>query len=178
MLSFNGIIFMESFERPYKNVSHVKALLLFFFRPKAFAKFAAEHDIAWVLSDSPDLLAKYQKGEYKPCVKEYEESSGRSAALIRGSLRNAALVVLIAAVVGVVAGVVLKNRFGPLGIFVSNLLQAVAIGIILWATLWQLTRDVQTFGGRSLLERLHSWIFNSLYTVGTFILLVVYGWQA
>ena len=169
---------MEAFERPYKQVSRVKALLLFFFRPKAFVEFAAEHDIAWLLSDSPDIRASYLRGEYKPNVVEHCTNAKQRSKGLRRSLLHAALVVLVAALLGLVAGLLLQRQVGTLATFASNLLQATAVGVILWATLWQLTRDLQSFGGNSLPERVHSWIFNSLYTIGTFILFVVYGWQA
>ncbi|HEY9268198.1 MAG TPA: hypothetical protein VIO39_01945 [Methylotenera sp.] len=169
---------MESFEQPYKKVSRFKALLLFFFSPKHFKKYAAKHDMAWILSTSPDLLAKYQNGEYQLNTEEYEDNAKKRASLLRASLFQSGLVVLLAAIFGVLAGVLFQNKIGPLDTFFSNILQAISVGIILWATLWQLTRDVQSYGGKSLPERVHGWIFNSLYTTGTFILFVVYGWQA
>ncbi len=169
---------MEAFERPYKQVSRVKALLLFFFRPKVFVELAAEHDIAWQLCVSPDIRAAYLRGEYKPNVAEQHANAKQRSEGLRRSLLDAAMVVLVSAVLGLVSGLLLQRQVGTLAAFASNLLQAVAVAVILWATLWQLTRDLQSFGGNSLPERVHSWIFNSLYTIGTFILFVVYGWQA
>jgi hypothetical protein len=169
---------MESFERPYKRVSRVKALALFFFCPRKFVEVSAEHDIAWILSTESDIRASYLRGEYKPNVEEHRANAQHRSVGLRRSLFHAGLVVLSAAVVGLLAGLLVQRLVGPLGSFASNLLQALAVGVILWATLWQLTRDLQSFGGSSLPERLHSWVFNSLYTVGTFVLFVVYGWQA
>ncbi|ABK99595.1 hypothetical protein [Pelobacter propionicus] len=168
---------METFERPYKQVSRVKALLLFFFRPKAFVEFAAEHDIAWLLCDSPEIRADYLRGEYKPNVAQHHDDAKQRAEALRRSLLHAAMVVLVTALLGLVTGLLLQRQVGMLATFASNILQAVAVGIILWATLWQLTRDLQSFGGNSLPERVHSWIFNALYIIGTFILFIVYGWQ-
>lgn len=169
---------MEEFERPYKKVSRVKALLLFFFRHKAFVAFAAEHDVAWMLSvSSPDTRASYLRGEYKPNVEEHRTNAAQRSEGLRRSLLHAALVVLISAVLGLLGGMLLQRQFGALPGIASNVLQAIAVGVILWATLWQLTRELQSFGGGSLPERVHGWIFNSLYTLGTFILFVVYGWQ-
>lgn len=169
---------MEAFERPYKQVSRVKAMLLFFFRPAKFVEYAAEHDIAWVLSTAPDIRASYLRGDYKANVDEHLANARQRYTGLRASLLRAALVVLSAAAVGVLVGLLLQRLAGGLGSFASNVLQALAVGIILWATLWQLTRDLQSFGGGSLPERVHNWLFNSLYTAGTFVLFVVYAWQA
>lgn len=168
---------MEEFERPYKKVSRFKALLFFFFRPKAFVAFAAEHDIAWLLSVSPDIRANYLRGEYKPNVEEHRANATQRSEGLRRSLLHAALVVLVSALLGLLGGLLLQRQFGVLPVTASNVLQAIAVGVILWATLWQLTRELQSFGGGSLPERVHGWIFNLLYTLGTFILFVVYGWQ-
>ncbi|MBX3627992.1 MAG: hypothetical protein KF892_23485 [Rhizobacter sp.] len=169
---------MEDFERPYKQVSRVKALLLFFLRPKAFIELAVEHDIAWQLSESQDIRASYLRGQYKPNLEEYQANAEHRSKGLRRSLFHAAFVVVASGVLGLLIGLLLQQRTGVLAALPSNLLQAIAVAIILWATLWQLTRGLQSFGGSSLPERVHSWIFSSLYTVGTFILFVVYGWQA
>lgn len=79
---------------------------------------------------------------------------------------------------GLIVGFLCRHLAGVLGSFASSTLQAVAVAIILWATLWQLTRDLQSLGGDSLSERVHRWVFNSLYTLGTFVLFVVYAWQS
>lgn len=169
---------MEAFERPYKQVSRIKALALFFFRPRRFVELAVEHDVAWVLSTESDIRASYLRGEHKPNVEEYRANAEQRSSGLRRSLFHAAFVVLGASVVGVVVGLLAQRMLGSLGSFASNLLQALAVGVILWATLWQLTRELQSFGGGSLPERVHGWVFNSLYTVGTFVLFVVYAWQA
>ncbi|MDP2264901.1 MAG: hypothetical protein Q8K24_17295 [Hydrogenophaga sp.] len=169
---------MESFEVPYKKPRRIRALLLFFFRPKAFVDMSAEHDVAWLLSDSPDIRASYLKGEYEPRVSDHRANADARSTGLRQSLLHSELVVLVSSVVGLIAGATLRSSFGDLGARASNVWQAIAVGIILWVTLWQLTKDLQSFGGKSLPERVHGWIFNSLYIAGTAILFVVYGWQA
>lgn len=139
---------------------------------------AEKHDAAWVLSTSGDLREKYVRGEYRPNSDELRALADKRLQALRRSLLAAAVVVGGAAVLGVVAGLLLQVCCGPLAAFASNIWQAIAVGVILWATLWQLSRGLQSFGGESLPERVHGWIFNSLYTLGTFILFVVYGWQA
>lgn len=169
---------MEAFERPYKQVSRIRALALFFLRPRKFVEFSAEHDIAWTLSTESDLRARYLRGEYKPNTDEHLDTAQQRSTALRRSLFHAGFVVLSAAVVGLVVGLIAQRLLGSLGSFASNVLQAFAVGIILWATLWQLTRDLQSFGGNSLPERVHGWVFNALYTLGTIVLFVVYAWQA
>jgi hypothetical protein len=169
---------MEDFERPYKQVSRVKALALFVFRPRAFLEMASKHDIAWLLSDSPDIRASYVRGESKPNEAEMRSNAAHRTAGLRRSLLSSGLVVACSAIIAVVVGFLLRKNFGALSNFMSNFIQAVAVGVILWATLWQLTRDLQSFGGNSLPERVHSWVFSCLYTLGTFLFFVVYTWQA
>lgn len=169
---------MEDFERPYKQVSRVKAVALFTFRPRAFLHMATEHDIAWVLSVSPDLMARYRRGEYKPDEAEVRENAHKRTQALRRSLLNTGLAVALSAVCALLAGFILRTSFGALSSLISSLLQGVGAGVILWVTLWQLSRDFQTVGGNSLTERVHSWVFNSLYTVGTFLFFVAYTWQA
>jgi len=169
---------MEEFERPYRQVSRLKALAFFMFRPRAFMEMAARHDVAWVLSDSQDLREKYLRGEYAPNVDEHYANAQHRSSGLRRSLFRAAGVVFGSVVVGVLAGVVLHRLFGTLNNSWGSILQALGAAILLWATLWQLSRDLQSFGGNSLPERVHTWVFSSLYTLGTVLFFVVYGWQA
>ena len=168
---------MEEFEKPYKKVSKAKALILFLLRPRAFKDLATSHDVAWVLSDSPDIKARYLKDEYKPDIEETRKNAEHRTDLLRKSLLCSGLIVACSALVSLGCGVLLHRFIGSIPNWLSSLTQGVGAGVILWATLWQLTRDMQTCGGKSLPERVHSWLFSSLYMIGTFLFFVVYTWQ-
>ena len=169
---------MEDFERPYREVSKVKALTLFLFRPRAFLDYSTAHDVSWVITKSPDIRASYVKGEYKPDVEHTRANAQLRAHGLRRSLFSAGLIVGSTAVVAGIAGFACRAMFGALPNWLSGLAQAIAAALILWATLWELTRDLQSYGGDSLSERVHSWLFRSLYTVGTFVFFWVWAWQS
>jgi hypothetical protein len=169
---------MEDFERPYLKVSRLKAVFLFLFHRRAFLDMAAEHDVAWVISKSPDIRKSYLAGDYTPNREDVRAQASDRADGLRKSLFQAMLIVGVSAIAAIPVGLAARSYIGELGRITGNALQAVAAGIILWATLWQLTRELQSFGGHSLPERVHSWLFNGLYTLGTFLFFVVYAWQA
>lgn len=152
---------MEDFERPYKNVSRVKAIFLFLFRPTAFLEMATKHDIAWMISVSDSKQAQYRAGEYKPDEEGTKSNANKRTQGLRKSLLDAGWIVAGSVVCSLLSGYALRIGFGPLSNVISSLLQGAGAGVILWATLWQLTRNLQSFGGDSLPERVHSWIFRA-----------------
>jgi hypothetical protein len=112
---------MEAFERPYKQVSRIKALTLFFFRPKRFVELAVEHDIAWILSTEADIRASYLRGDYKPNIEKQRANAKHRSSSLRRSLFHSAFIVLGAAVVGLVAGILAQHLLGSLGSFQGRL---------------------------------------------------------
>jgi hypothetical protein len=169
---------MEDFERPYKQVSRAKALMLFILRPSTFVEMAVKHDIAWQLSENPGIKAQYLNGTYKPNEVEMKEQVLNQAGGLRRSLTQSGLIVVSTVILALITGYFLRRNAGALSALISGLLQGTGAAILLWATLWQLTRDLQTFGGDSLSERVHSWLFSCLYAIGTALFFVAYTWQA
>ncbi len=169
---------MEEFERPFKKVSRVKALFFFHFWPKAFGEMAIKHDASWIISRSDDIRKAYLEGTYEPNLKELGSSNLIRTNGLRKSLHQSLITVGLSALLAIITGNLLHIYAGPLSTFTASTLQAIAVGIILWATLWQLSRDLQSFGGESLAERVHSWTFSFLYILGTLLFFIVYAWQA
>jgi hypothetical protein len=169
---------MHEFEKPYKYPSRVRSVLAFLLCPCAFTRLAATHDESWVLTHSPDLQKKFLSGEYKPDQSEIKKTAALRATALRRSLLRSGISVVGAALVSLAFGVVLSHVAGSITNKISSIIQGIGAGIILWATLWQLSRDMQSFGGCSLAERVHGWLFNFLYISGTALFFVVYTWQA
>lgn len=169
---------MEEFERPYKKVSVFKAVVLFLFRRKAFEAMAVKHDTAWVLSTSPDLRKRFLNGEYTPDEESTRENVEKRTAAIRKSLRASGLLVFLSALVAGAIGWYLHYVVGVLPSWLNTLLQSLGAGCILWATIWELGWNVRSFGGESLPERVHYWIFRTLCVFGTFLFFLAFSWAA
>lgn len=169
---------MENFALPCTRVSRLKALALFVFRPGAFIELAVEHDIAMTISETPEIKERFLRGEYTPDRENHLSNSKHRTLGLRGTLVRTAVFVFGSAAIGLILGMVCHRFIGPIPNALASALQAVGAAVLLWGTLWQLSKDFQSFGGKTLPERVHSWIFNCLYTFGTVLFFVVYGWQA
>lgn len=82
-----------------------------------------------------------------------------------------------AAVLSTLLALLLRRFFGPLSPGLSAVLQATGAGILLWATVWELGWDIRSFGGQTLAERAHQWLFRTLCVTGTFAFLLAYVWS-
>ena len=169
---------MDEFERPYKEVSAFKAVVRFLFQRKAFVDMAVKHDNAWVLTTSPELKEQFLRGEYKPDKESMRHHVELRTTALRKSLRSSGLLVLVSATVAGAIGWYLHKRFGPLSSLVNTAIQSAGAGLILWAAIWELGWNVRSFGGESLPERVHQWVFRSLCVCGTFCFFLAYSWVA
>lgn len=169
---------MEEFERPYKEVSALKAVVLFLFRRKAFEAMAVKHDTAWVLSTSPDIRKRFLDGEYTPDEESTRNNVEKRTAAIRKSLRASGLLVLLSAVAAGTLGWYLHKAVGVLPSLLNTVLQSLGAGCILWATIWELGWNIRSFGGESLPERVHYWVFRALCVCGTFLFFLAFSWAA
>lgn len=169
---------MVKTERPYREVSPLRATLQFVFMPKAFARQATKHDISWSLTMQPDIRRHYE-GDVS-LLEKYEVET-REAVLVRmkaarRSLFKALRLVGLSALGGLVCGWLFSRWLGSLPSFGNTALQVLGAATLLWAAIWQLSADQQTMGGESLVERVHTWLFRSLCVFGTVVLFVAYGW--
>lgn len=138
---------------------------------------AEEHDVAWILARSPDIRARYEEGAHIINYEEIRKSALHRAQELRKSLLSTLALVATAACGGFIVGVYVIAPHHPSS-RVASIVQAVAAGLLLWATLWQLNWGIRSVGGESLPEPVHGWLFNGLYLLGTLLFFLFYGWQA
>lgn len=167
---------MEPHEEPYRNVSLIKAALFFLFRKKAFTDLAVSHDVSQCVTKNKDLRNRFVGERLDQYKTEIRENYAKRYPILRGAFVTAGLLVFFSALFGLAAGYVLKASLGPVPSFVNSGFQIIGAGLILWVTIWQLDVEVQTMGGETLLERVHSWLFRALYSVGTILFFVAYTW--
>jgi hypothetical protein len=57
-------------------------------------------------------------------------------------------------------------------------LQAAGAAVILGATLAEIGRKIESYGGATLPEQMNGFMFRTLYVVGTFLFVVSVSWDA
>jgi hypothetical protein len=159
----------------HKKISLRRAAFLFLTRRKAFLELCVRHDRSYLLAESPDLLEKYRAGSYTPDEAALRKGAADRAVHIAASLRSAAIVVGVTALVGAGAGYTLGRLLGNM-LWLIQLAQFAGAALILWATIWELGWNVRSFGGDTLPERVHQYLFRVLYAVGTFLFILAYFW--
>lgn len=159
----------------HKKVSLRRAALLFLTRRNAFLELCVTHDRSYSLAESPDLLEKYRAGSYTPDEASLRQNAATRAEHMAASLLAAGKVVGVTAIAGAGAGFVLGRVLGNV-LWLVQLAQFAGAAIILWATIWELGWSVRSFGGDTLPERVHQYLFRVLYAVGTFVFFLAYFW--
>jgi hypothetical protein len=96
--------------------------------------------------------------------------------MLRNALGVGALLVLASAIAGSLVGAILSVAFGAPTARVVALLQAVAGGVLLWATISYLGWEIQSYKGLTLVEQVNRWIFRLFYCLGTSLLVVSLVW--
>ena len=167
---------MEDFEKAYKKVNVAKAVFLFLFSPSNFIRMSKDHDISLTLTRENDLRKKFKEGTYQPDEKRYSETARERTKKLRSSLFRSGMCVILSILLAILTGRCLYNTIGPSPKSISSLLQVLGAGVILWATLWELGWNLRSWGGETLPERLHSWLFRLYYVVGTYSLLLSVSW--
>lgn len=169
---------MEDIEKPYKKPRRLKAMFLFLFDKERLTDMTLAHDRALSIHDTPGRYEEFLAGTWKPDEQKLERNAAERIAALRKAFFQAGWLVVPSAVAALVLGYFLHSTVGPLVGWLSGTLQGVGAALILWATLWRYPVDAKSIGEKTLPERLHGWVFNALYTVGTFLFFTVYTWQA
>lgn len=164
-------------ERAFLDVSAAKAVALFIFRRRAFEAMSVEHDRAYVLAKSPDLKAKHLAGSYTPDDVGLRQQAVTRTKALRHNLFAAATLVIATTVLAYTIGWVIRALMGQVPPLLTGTMQVFGAGILLWATVWELGWGERSFGGETLPERVHRWLFRALYTLGTALFVVTIGWS-
>lgn len=121
----------------------------------------------------------------KKVVDEAEKERARLQAerdveLVRRTLGASLLVVVVAAVLGGVLGLLAGALLGCAARWLVVGLQVTGAGILLWATLFVRGWDPNftSWGGQTLLERVNQWIYRGLYFVGTVVFIFALFWPS
>ncbi len=86
------------------------------------------------------------------------------------------ILVLVSGVIGAVAGQICGRIFGAASPRCIVLLQVVGASMLLWGTLFVRGWEIQTYKGKTLVERVNQWIYRALYCAGTVILVSSLTW--
>jgi hypothetical protein len=95
---------------------------------------------------------------------------------VRRALVNSAGVVFVAVLLGWLIGSLLGDIFGCTTKGITNGLQIVGAGVLLWGTLFVRGWEIQSFGGETLPERVNRWIFRGLSFSGTAVFFCAIFW--
>jgi hypothetical protein len=144
----------------------VIVMLSFVLHPKHFRKLATEHAIYLNEQDA-------KRHQDQPDSKEI---STKETAYIRGALGKSFLLVIGAVTFGWLTGYFGSIACGPTSTVTNHLLQFGGVGMLLWATLGKQGWNIQTVGGRSLIELVDQWIYRALYLVGSYLLVLSVSW--
>lgn len=107
---------------------------------------------------------------------ETEPNDERSRTVhIRTALCASFTAVALATAAGAITGLLAAKALGSPGTGLT-ILQMVGAFLVLWATLAVRGWEIQSFAGATLEEQVNRWIYRSLYTVGTFLLIMSLFW--
>lgn len=168
---------IEEYEKVLRELSPAKAVLLFVFCRSAFERLALKHDIASNITGAKDIREAYLQGKYNPREEDTRELVEFRTSGLRLSLFWSGLAVLFVGLVSGAFGYVMYLQVGTCPVWLSALLQAGGVGVILWATLWELGWNLRSMGGHTLTERVHQWLFRTMYTVGSALFFFAYVWS-
>ena len=168
---------IEEHEKLLKELSPAKAVFLFIFARGAFERLALKHDIAASITGARDIRDAYIKGTYNPREDDTRKLVEYRTSGLRASLLCSGLAVLLVGVASGFLGYAMYLRQGVCPVWLSALLQAGGVGVILWATLWELGWNLRSMGGSTLAERVHQWLFRTLYSAGSALFFFAYVWS-
>ncbi len=80
------------------------------------------------------------------------------------------VLVLLSAAIGALAGAACRWLLTPVPGYIVKWLQITGTSLLLWGTLFVRGWEIQTYKGRTLVERVNQWIYRALYCAGTAIL--------
>jgi hypothetical protein len=90
--------------------------------------------------------------------------------IVRRAFWSSLFLVIFSVIFGCILGFISNRLFGCVQKKVVNIMQIIGALLLLWATLFVRGWSIQTYGGVTLAERLNKWIFRSLYSIATVII--------
>jgi hypothetical protein len=128
----------------------------------------------WVIASAKRYL-DYQKTA-APVLGVPIASDDQGAHIVHEAFWLSLALVLGSGVVGAVAGATAGDVFGPVTPGTISALQVAGALLLLWGTLFVRGWQIQTYKGKTLIERVNQWIYRSLYCLGTAMLVASLVW--
>lgn len=157
----------------------VHATFLVVFCPSKFVEAAVLHDVALEFETNTQLRDKFPDRRLPPDrLQAFRATALERTRKIRRALFGSILVTIATIVVGWLIGLMLLKVFGPAPTFLISVLQMAGAGTILGATLAEIGRQIESWGGKTLPEKVNLWLFRALYVLGTFVFVLSLGWSS
>lgn len=155
----------------------LKEVMLLVFWPSRFIKFATDEVVKGEFKTNKQLKESFPDEQLPPeRHKEFENGIRRGTNNVRHSFAVGFGWVLAAIVGGLSLGQFLGCIIGLAPKILIAILQLCATGILLGATLSLVGWEIQTFGGKTLPEKVNQYLYRTLYIIGTGILVVSLSW--
>jgi len=155
----------------YKRANIFWATFLFLFVPSRYQRIAAEHNTAINL-ESPDLRMKYEKGTYKPDIRDFMINAVDSAKQLRTALLKFLFAVLITLFIALIFAYC-EGSINTTNLSWKGVIEISAAFLLMWSTLFELGWGLRTWKGQALHELIHSFIFRVIFVTGSFFLMLV-----
>jgi len=143
-------------------VSKIKAVFFLLFWPSRLLAMSLLHDRSLV---------------HEPTDQTDEQMTLRRIIIIRRSFKHGFLLVVVTLALGYLSGMGLRRLLGQPIPATAMLLQVLAAGVLLGATVSILGWDIQSFNGQTLPEKVNRWTYRGLYFLGTYVLVLASTWQ-
>ena len=122
------------YENSYKNISPIRAILLFIFSHKRFINLSIKHDAGSTIVNESDLRKKYFAGEYSPDEEKLEENATNRTIDLRKSFAISGLAVLGAILFAYLSSIVLEKSVGVPTDTSTKTMQTLGAAFLLWPT--------------------------------------------
>lgn len=157
----------------------VQATLLIVFCPSKFVEAAVLHDVTLEFETNTQLRDQFPDRRLPPeRLQGFRATALERTRKIRRALFGSILVTIATIVVGWLVGLMLLKVFGPAPVVLISVLQIAGAGTMLGATLAEIGREIESWGGKTLPERVNLWLFRASYTLGTFVFVLSVGWSS
>ena len=144
----------------------MKAILLFLFAPRRFNRAAVEyHKAKKITHPVPFDEAQFAKDNLE------------QAAAMRRGFTGTFCVVFVALLAALLLGRFAQHYIGPPSAYVTMVLQLFGVFMLLGATFWQISPEVEPASRGWLAEDVHNRLFKLLYVLGTFLLGLAASWN-
>jgi len=158
-------------------VFSIRAIVLLFFRPSRFVQMAVKHAIAQEFKSNVQLRESYPDLQLLPeRQKTLTDGTWNQTRQIRRSFGRGFKWVMVALILGWVSGVIFHRTVGPALPSLIMGLQVLAAGILLGATLSLVGREIESYGGQTLPEKINDFLYRILYITGTYLLFLSLSW--